>query len=133
MAYTFSTNLPVGKPPYRTFDEIRDTWRWFRVHHFTAEVATAAQSVNELITNWVGVTPHPTVPINEPLKDRSKIIITNCDDANILYVSLFSNVSSTKYGWVILPGGYLELPLVSAMTAYIIGDGTTVTQIAEVY
>lgn len=133
MAYTQTTNIDARKiddngypQVQRTIHESNLTHLYFVSHHFTTEVSTTAIRLSTLISGNAG-----TNLVKQPFKSRHRLIITNSDAAAILYVSLFSNVSSTKFQYAIQPGGTLDKPWSGNIDPYLIGSAAVITQITE--
>jgi hypothetical protein len=129
MAYTFATNIPAGKSVQRAREDKEISWAYYAAHHFTTELDATAVSLNDLIRQQT--IPNTTTP-QQIWGERTHITIANNHATQTIYVSKFSNVSSTKYTYSISPGGNLTVPCNGQNDLYLIGSGAdTVCQIVE--
>lgn len=130
MAYSNATNIPVNKSIQRNHEDKEISWAYYSAHHFTTELDTTALSLNDLIAAQA----HPSIPATNQkiFSERTHVTIANNHASQIIYVSKFPNVSSTKYTYAIAAGGNLTVPCNGQNDLWIIGSGAdTVMQVVE--
>lgn len=128
MAYTRTSNIPVGKTPNKRYED-ENGYTWIVDHYFSAEVGTnAAQEVNALIeSQQVG-----GVAITR-LSGRTGLTIANNDTAVTLYVGFSSATSTTNYKWALTPGNAVHVPARANVPVYVFAASAVETSITEVW